>query len=177
MKYCGICHSDLHRAAGHLEVAGKTEYPCVPGHELAGVCIQVGANVTKVKIGDHCGVGCMVDSCKNCHHCKNGQEQHCRSHCGTYQSKNKNNREHFTNPPNSLTLGGYTDKFVVDEDFTIIIPKSYPMEAAGPVMCAGITMYDPLLQHKVQAGDRVGIVGLGGLGVMGVKVSDHREAT
>jgi len=174
LKFCGICHSDLHVAAGHMAgVTGAVQYPCVPGHELAGVCIQVGDSVTKVKVGDQVGVGCLVDACQSCSSCKMNQEQKCKKHVGTYQGKNKCCRENFTVPENSRTIGGYSEKMVVDENFAIIIPEGYKLEAAGPVMCAGITMYDPMVQHGVKAGDRVGIVGLGGLGVMGLKVSER----
>jgi D-arabinose 1-dehydrogenase-like Zn-dependent alcohol dehydrogenase len=171
MKYSGICHSDLHVAAGHMAgIGGPVRYPCVPGHELAGVAVRVGASVTKVKVGDHVGVGCMVDSCGTCKSCIAGEEQKCMKQVATYQGKNHHGRAAVW-PPNSRTLGGYTKVHVVHENFAIVIPKTYKLEAAGPVMCAGITMYDPMMQLKVKAGDKIGIVGLGGLGVMGVKIA------
>jgi len=171
MKYCGVCHSDLSIAAGHLEgFAGKVEYKCVPGHELAGVCTRVGEAVTKVKVGDHVGVGCMVDSCGKCKSCRSGNENKCMYQVQTYQGKDLNGRAAVW-PPKSRTLGGYTDVMVVHENFAINIPKHFPLEAAGPVMCAGVTMYDPMLQHGVKAGDKVGIVGLGGLGSLGTKIA------
>jgi len=170
MKYCGVCHSDLHIAANHLKGVSPTEYPCVPGHELAGVCIQVGSKVSKVKVGDHVGVGCMLDSCKNCSNCKKGEEQKCSKQVGTYNGKDYHGRA-TSHPPGRSTLGGYTSKFVVHEDFAILIPKDYPLEAAGPVMCAGITMYDPMRCYGVKEGHNVGIIGLGGLGQMGIRVA------
>ena len=170
MKYCGVCHSDLHIAAGHMQnLTGEVEYPCVPGHELAGVVKEIGSKVTKFSVGDHIGVGCMVDSCLECSNCKGGEEQKCSKQVGTYAAKDWSGRA-FT-PERKQTLGGYTTIMVVQERFGIKIPKTYPLEMAGPVMCAGITMYDPLKAFGAKAGDKVGIVGLGGLGVMGVKLA------
>lgn len=178
MKYCGVCHSDLHDAAGHLDdLLGKRKYPHVPGHELSGVCLQVGARVTKFKVGDHIGVGCMVDSCLSCASCHSGKEQKCKnSMTPTYQGFNQHGRAATypaiqANGEKGYTLGGYTSKMVVTEHFGILIPKSYPLEYAGPVMCAGVTVYDPLQEHGVKAGSKVGIVGLGGLGQMGVRIA------
>jgi len=170
MKYCGVCHSDLHIAAGHMAgVFGKPEYPCVPGHELAGVVKQIGSKVTKFSVGDHIGVGCLVDSCLECNKCQAGNEQKCKKQVGTYGGKDWSGRAKV--PGREQTIGGYTSIMVVQERFGIKIPKSYPLEMAGPVMCAGITMYDPLKAFKAKPGDKVGIVGLGGLGVMGVKLA------
>jgi uncharacterized zinc-type alcohol dehydrogenase-like protein len=167
MKYCGVCHSDLHKAANHN--MGATQYPCVPGHELAGVCAAIGPKVTKIQVGMHVGVGCMVDSCLECQACTQGEEQKCKSYVSTYGGVDKGSGRAFS--PIGYTLGGYTTKHVVHERFAIIIPRSYPLEAAGPVMCAGITMYDPLKKLGARPGTRVGIVGLGGLGVMGIKLA------
>jgi len=143
MKFSGVCHSDLHVAAGHMAgVAGEVMYPCVPGHELAGVAVRVGAAVTKVKVGDHVGVGCMVDSCGTCKLCKSGEEQKCMKQVGTYQGKDFHGRAAVWPPgKDARTLVGYTKVHVVHENFAIVIPKSYRLEAAGPVMCAGITMF------------------------------------
>lgn len=171
MKYCGVCHSDLHKAADHNSGIGATEYPCVPGHELAGVCIDVGTAVTKVAVGDHLGVGCLVDSCQECAQCKAGEEQHCSKKVGTYGGKDNGSGRAETYPPGRQTYGGYTQFMVVDENFCIHIPKDYPLEAAGPVMCAGLTMFDPLKKHGVGPGSHVAVVGLGGLGQMGVKLA------
>jgi uncharacterized zinc-type alcohol dehydrogenase-like protein len=172
MKYCGVCHTDLHTAAGHLAALGMKAYPCVPGHELVGVCTAVGSKVTRVKVGDHVGVGCMVDSCMNCAACKRGEEQMCTKQVGTYGGKDNGSGRAATGPGAPRhTLGGYTTRMVVDEKFSIIIPKSYPLENAGPVMCAGVTLYDPLRRYGAKAGTRVGIVGIGGLGHVGIKVA------
>jgi len=171
MHYCGVCHSDIHAAAGHLEMMGKNEYPMVPGHELAGVVSEVGSKVSKFKVGMKIGVGCMVDSCGSCAQCKKGFEQKCKKEStGTYGKRDKHGRAAVF-PKGSRTLGGYTDLFVVNENFGIVIPDSFPLEYAGPVMCAGVTMYDPLMTQQVRAGDTVGIIGLGGLGQMGVKIA------
>lgn len=167
MKYCGVCHSDVHHAANHN--MGQTPYPCVPGHELAGVCVAVGAACTKIRVGMRVGVGCMVDSCLDCKLCGDGEEQKCDKLVGTYGGKDKGSGRAAS--PCGWTLGGYTSRFVVHEHFAIIIPDGYPLEAAGPVMCAGITMYDPFAKLNATVGTRVGIVGLGGLGVMGIKIA------
>ena len=170
MKFCGVCHTDLHVAAGHLGIT-PTRYPCVPGHELAGVCVQVGSNVTKFKTGDQVGVGCMVDSCLNCSACRSGEEQLCSKQTATYNGANRNGRAGVF-PPGSQTLGGYTKTMIVHERFGILIPETYPLTMAGPVMCAGITMYDPMIKAKLPSGASVGIIGLGGLGVMGLKIAN-----
>mmetsp|Transcript_77943 Transcript_77943/g.170744 ORF Transcript_77943/g.170744 Transcript_77943/m.170744 type:complete len:407 (+) Transcript_77943:99-1319(+) len=171
MKYCGVCHSDLHVAANHMSGIGMaTKYPCVPGHELAGVCIAVGEKVTKVKVGDHVGVGCMVDSCLECKECLAGNEQKCKKMVQTYNQEDRSGRA-ATYPQGGHTLGGYTSKFVVHEKFSIVIPKSYPLECAGPVLCSGVTMYEPMKVHGVTKDSHVGIVGLGGLGGMGIKLA------
>mmetsp|Transcript_90077 Transcript_90077/g.188344 ORF Transcript_90077/g.188344 Transcript_90077/m.188344 type:complete len:407 (-) Transcript_90077:202-1422(-) len=171
MKYCGVCHSDLHIAANHLKGAGMpTTYPCVPGHELAGICIAVGEKVTRVKVGDQVGVGCMVDSCLQCKSCKAGHEQKCKKMVQTYNQKDWSGRA-ATYPPGGHTKGGYTSKMVVHERFAIVIPSSYPLDCAGPVMCSGITMYEPMKVHGVTKDSNVGIVGLGGLGGMGIKLA------
>mmetsp|Transcript_94344 Transcript_94344/g.197025 ORF Transcript_94344/g.197025 Transcript_94344/m.197025 type:complete len:407 (-) Transcript_94344:810-2030(-) len=171
MKYCGVCHSDLHVAANHWAAGGMpTKYSCVPGHELAGVCIAVGEKVTKVKVGDHVGVGCMVDSCLECKECLAGNEQKCKKMVQTYNQEDRSGRA-ATYPQGGHTLGGYTSKFVVHEKFSIVIPKSYPLECAGPVLCSGVTMYEPMKVHGVTKDSHVGIVGLGGLGGMGIKLA------
>mmetsp|Transcript_8862 Transcript_8862/g.13077 ORF Transcript_8862/g.13077 Transcript_8862/m.13077 type:complete len:407 (-) Transcript_8862:692-1912(-) len=171
MKYCGVCHSDLHVAANHMSGIGMaTKYPCVPGHELAGVCIAVGEKVTKVKVGDHVGVGCMVDACLQCKECLAGHEQKCRKMVQTYNMKDWSGRAK-SYPEGGHTLGGYTNKMVVHEKFSIVIPKSYPLECAGPVLCSGITMYEPMKTFGVTKDSHVGIVGLGGLGGMGIKLA------
>jgi uncharacterized zinc-type alcohol dehydrogenase-like protein len=170
MKYCGVCHSDLHFANNDL---GNAVYPMVPGHELAGVCVSVGKKVTKFAKGDHVGVGCFVDSCLECSHCQAGEEQYCTKGCTfTYGAPAPHGRANpgpgFESAP---TYGGYSTQMVIHERFAIKIPKSYPLEKAGPLMCAAITMYDPLKHFGAKAGTRVGIMGLGGLGTMGVKLA------
>lgn len=171
MKYCGVCHSDLSVAAGHMDGVNPAAYPCVPGHELAGVCEAVGPKVSLIQVGQQVGVGCMVDSCQRCSSCRQGEEQKCTKQVGTYCGKDNGSGRAATYPAGQQTLGGYTTKMVVDENFAIRIPDGYPLEMAGPVMCAGITMYDPLKRLGMKPGDRVGIVGLGGLGQMGIKIA------
>eukprot|EP00127_Corallochytrium_limacisporum_P001579 Clim_evm32s66 gene=Clim_evmTU32s66 len=170
MKYCGVCHTDLHIAANHFPDVRPAKYPCVPGHELAGICAAVGPKVTKFKVGDTVGVGCMVDSCQECSACKRGEEQFCSKVVGTYNAPDKNGRA-ASYPPGKPTYGGYTTAHVCNEEFVIRIPKDYPLECAGPVMCSGVTMYSPLRRYGAKEGDTVGIVGLGGLGRMGIAIA------
>jgi len=174
MKFCGVCHSDVVWASGDAAaIMGFPQFPAVPGHELAGICAAVGQNVTKVKVGDQVGVGCMVDSCRNCSKCRSGDENWCkRKFTSTYGGQNRHG--HAATSPKvrgDQTKGGYCTKMVVDEHFAILIPSSYPLEKAGPVMCAGITMYEPLIDHGAKAGTRVGFVGLGGLGLIGIQIA------
>jgi len=170
MKYCGVCHSDLHHAANHNSAFNQTKYPCVPGHELAGIVTACGKDCTKISVGMRVGVGCIVDSCLECKMCLAGEEQKClKGMVGTYGAIDKHGR---AMSPVGHTLGGYTSSMVVHEHFAIIIPETFDLKAAGPVMCAGITMYDPLVKlGAADAPKRVGIVGLGGLGVMGIKLA------
>jgi len=170
MKYCGVCHTDLHHAANHL---GNAVYPTVPGHELAGVVSACGPDVEKLKVGMHVGVGCMVDSCLSCKACKAGDQHKCMKQVATYGGTDRSGRA-ATYPVGEKTLGGYTSVMVCDERFVIIIPDEFPLEYAGPVMCAGVTMLDPLKQYEAKDGSRVGIIGLGGLGLMGVKIAKAR---
>jgi uncharacterized zinc-type alcohol dehydrogenase-like protein len=152
-------------------VGGKVAYPIVPGHELAGVCVAVGPGVTKFKVGDQVGVGCMVDACLACAACKRGEEQLCsKGNIATYNGRNKFGRAE-TYPAGGATLGGYTTKMVVHERFGIKLPEGYPLEFAGPVMCAGVTLFDPLRRYGAGPGKRVAIIGLGGLGQMGVRIA------
>mmetsp|Transcript_26085 Transcript_26085/g.46384 ORF Transcript_26085/g.46384 Transcript_26085/m.46384 type:complete len:361 (-) Transcript_26085:173-1255(-) len=167
IKYCGVCHSDLHTAKGEW---GMPVYPCVPGHEAAGVVSAVGSNVTKFKVGDHAGVGCFVDSCLDCSQCTAGDEQYCeKGMTMTYNSKPVHGRAGPVESP--TTYGGYSRTMVVNERFTIKIPDGYPMECAGPLMCAAITVWDPLRHWGAKEGTRVGIIGMGGLGMMGLKLA------
>jgi uncharacterized zinc-type alcohol dehydrogenase-like protein len=176
--YCGVCHSDLHFAAGHMNGVSETKWPCVPGHELAGVVTAVGSKVSAFKVGDHVGVGCMVDSCHTCSACKRGEEQKCRKQVATYCAVDNGSGRAQTFPPNQgQTLGGYSSKMVCDEQFCIRIPSDYPLEMAGPLMCAAVTVYDPFKKGQVKQGSAVGIVGLGGLGQMAVKIAKALGAT
>merc|ERR1711936_172868 len=166
LKYCGICHSDVHIAENHM---GFTSYPCVPGHELAGVVTWVGRKVTKVKVGDHVGVGCMVDSCGDCKFCQDGEEQFCPTMVSTYAGDPQHGN---CLTESGHTHGGYSAQHTVPERFIVKIPAGYPLEAAGPVFCAGITMFTPLVNYGAdKGGKRVGVVGIGGLGQMGVRLA------
>ncbi|NVJ02187.1 NAD(P)-dependent alcohol dehydrogenase [Myxococcus sp. AM009] len=159
--YCGVCHSDLHQARDEW---GGSLFPMVPGHEIVGRVVRVGDQVKKFKVGDLAGVGCMVDSCRTCPSCQEGLEQYCDvGNIQTYNGKEKDGR--------TVTQGGYSEAIVVDEAFTLKIPENLDPAAAAPLLCAGITTYSPLRHWKVQPGQRVGVVGLGGLGHMGVKLA------
>ncbi len=158
--YCGVCHSDLHTARGEW---GGTTYPCVPGHEIIGRATSVGAQVQKFKVGDTVGVGCMVDSCRTCANCKEDLEQFCDNTVFTYNSPDKHT--------NGITYGGYSERIVVDEAFVLKVPPNLDLAATAPLLCAGITTYSPMHYHNVTTGQKVGVVGLGGLGHMGVKIA------
>lgn len=159
--YCGVCHSDLHTVRNEW---GGTMYPCVPGHEIVGKVTAVGNHVKKFKVGDLAGVGCLVDSCRECDNCKEGLEQYCTNGMvGTYNGLQKDG--------SGNTYGGYSKSIVVHEDFVLHISDKLPLEAVAPLLCAGITTYSPLRHWKVGKGTRVGILGLGGLGHMGVKIA------
>lgn len=161
--FCGVCHSDLHTARGEWE---GTLYPCVPGHEIVGRVTAVGSDVTKFQVGDIAGVGCMVDSCGECHSCREGEEQYCETtgFVGTYNGPDPVLGGH--------TFGGYSDHIVVDEGFVLKVGhEADDLAAVAPLLCAGITTYSPLKHWKVGPGQKVGIVGLGGLGHMGVKIA------
>jgi len=174
MQFCGVCHSDLHIANDHLKAVKPTSYPCVPGHELSGVVAAVGSAVTKFRVGDHAGVGCFVDSCLECDACLKGEDHTCKKQVGTYNGKDQNGR---AVQEGGYTLGGYTSKMVVHERFAIQIPKTYPLEYAGPVMCAGVTMFEPMRRYGIERGMHVGVVGIGGLGAMGVKLAKAMGCT
>ncbi len=160
--YCGVCHSDLHQARDEWHEAVPTAYPCVPGHEIVGRVSKVGANVQKFKVGDLAAVGCMVDSCRTCPSCTRGLEQYCQHFpTFTYNGRDKHS--------GGVTYGGYSEAIVVDEAFTLKVSDKMNLAATAPLLCAGITTYSPLRHWKVGPGQKVGIVGLGGLGHMGVK--------
>lgn len=159
--YCGVCHSDLHTVRNEW---GNTIYPVVPGHEIVGRVSATGENVTKFKTGDFAGVGCLVDSCRKCDNCNRGLEQYCSNgSVGTYNGKDRED--------GTITFGGYSKQIIVHEDFVLHISDKQPLEAIAPLLCAGITTYSPLRHWKVGKGDKVGVVGLGGLGHMGVKLA------
>ena len=168
IKFSGICHSDIHTIKGHW---GKQQYPQVPGHEIAGIVTAVGKNVTKFKLGDKAGVGCMVNSCMQCDSCKNGEEHHCETTgmTGTYGSPEKSS-------PTGITQGGYSNNIVVTEHFAIKIPKNMDLKFAAPLLCAGITTYSPLMKVKMKKADKIGVVGIGGLGHMAVKLAVSKGA-
>lgn len=158
--YAGICHSDLHHVFGDW---GAEEYPMVPGHEIAGRVVAVGSKVTRFKPGDRAGIGCMIGSCRQCDACRHDLEQYCQEGpIMTYHGTDRYNGDEHTQ-------GGYSDTYVVDEDFAIRIPDEAPIEKVAPLLCAGITTYSPLMQAGVKRGDKVGIAGFGGLGHMGVQ--------
>ena len=159
--YCGVCHSDLHTARNDW---GFTVYPAVPGHEIVGKVTKVGSEVTKLKVGDLAGVGCLVDSCHTCDSCKNDLEQYCLTgFTGTYGSADK----HL----GGYTYGGYSQKIVVDEHFVLKVPSNLDLAAVAPLLCAGITTWSPLRHWKVTKGSKVAVVGLGGLGHMAIKLA------
>ncbi len=162
--YCGVCHSDLHTVRNEWSAFMPTVYPCVPGHEIVGRVVKVGSAVKKFKEGDVAAVGCMVDSCRKCSSCLAGEEQYCENGMTlTYEG------------PDSIlggiTYGGYSDSIVVDQAFVLRVPKALDPAGAAPLLCAGITTYSPLRHWNVGKGKRVGIVGLGGLGHMGLKLA------
>ena len=160
--YCGVCHSDLHQVRNEWKEVMATVYPCVPGHEIVGRVVKVGKDVKKFKEGDIAAVGCMVDSCRHCASCLAGEEQYCENGLTlTYNGEDK----HL----GGVTYGGYSDSIVVDESYVLRVPKSLDPAGAAPLLCAGITTYSPLHHWKVGKGQKVGVVGLGGLGHMGVK--------
>lgn len=159
--FCGVCHSDLHTARNEWH---GTVYPCVPGHEIVGKIVSVGNHVKKFKVGDLAAVGCLVDSCRECEYCKEDLEQYCEAGItGTYNSPDK----HL----GTQTYGGYSESIVVDEAFVLRVPANLDLAATAPLLCAGITTYSPLRHWKVGPGQKVGIIGLGGLGHMGVKLA------
>ncbi|MCW5581580.1 MAG: NAD(P)-dependent alcohol dehydrogenase, partial [Luteimonas sp.] len=160
--YCGVCHSDIHQVRN--EWGGGSLYPMVPGHEIVGTVAQVGREAKKFKVGDVVGVGCFVDSCRTCAQCCAGEEQFCsEGMVATY-----NGRERGSGAP---TYGGYSTRIVVDQDYVLRIPDGMPLDAAAPLLCAGITTYSPLRHFGAKPGDKVAVVGLGGLGHMAVKLA------
>lgn len=161
IHFAGICHSDIHTVRAEW---GQPRYPVVPGHEIAGVVTEIGSGVTKFKVGDRVGVGCFVDSCRECDNCKAGLQQYCIGRGGMTGTYNAVDRA------GQPTAGGYSGSFVVDEDYALRIPDALRLDDAAPLLCAGITTFSPLRHWNVGPGSRVGVVGLGGLGHMAVKL-------
>jgi alcohol dehydrogenase (NADP+) len=162
IEFAGICHSDIHTGRNEW---GEAHFPLVPGHEIAGIVEEVGSEAGKHSVGDHVGVGCMVDSCRECENCKAGEEQYClKGNVGTYNAQDYHKGDAWTD-------GGYSTHIVVDEDFVLRIPDSIPLDQAAPLLCAGITLYSPLHHWQAGPGKKVAIVGMGGLGHMGVKIA------
>ena len=169
--YCGVCHSDIHQVDNDWK---NTIYPCVPGHEIIGKITSAGSAVTKFKVGDIVGVGCMIDSCGHCNPCKEGEEQFCEGPVGetmTYNGYWKPDGTDFN------TLGGFSTNLVVRESFVLHIPESLKISAAAPILCAGVTTFSPLKHWGVKEGHHVGIIGIGGLGHMAVKLAKAMGAT
>jgi alcohol dehydrogenase (NADP+) len=165
IHYCGVCHSDIHQARNEW---GGSIYPMVPGHEITGLVSKIGSAVRTFKVGDTIGVGCIVESCHVCSSCDEKLEQYCENgFIGTYNSTDKDG---------TLTYGGYSTQITVNEKFCLKIPKNLPLDKAAPLLCAGITTYSPLKQWNVKKGDRVAVVGLGGLGHMAVKLASAMGA-
>ncbi|MEZ0342546.1 NAD(P)-dependent alcohol dehydrogenase [Mycobacterium sp. pV006] len=160
IHYVGICHSDIHTVRAEW---GEVAYPLVPGHEIAGVVTEIGSEVTKFAVGDRVGVGCFVDSCRECARCRAGEEQYCRGGMvGTYNSVDRDG---------TTTQGGYSGAIVVDENYVLRIPDAIPLDRAAPLLCAGITTYSPLRHWKAGDGTRVAVIVLGGLGHLAVKLA------
>jgi uncharacterized zinc-type alcohol dehydrogenase-like protein len=162
ISHCGVCHSDLHQVRNEWQSVMPTVYPCVPGHEIVGRVARVGRDVRKFREGDTAAVGCMVNSCRDCPSCADGEEQYCQKGMTlTYNSPDK--------LLGGVTYGGYSEAIIVDENYVLRVPKALDPAGTAPLLCAGITTYSPLRHWKVARGQKVGIVGLGGLGHMGVK--------
>ena len=161
IQYCGICHTDIHQVRNEW---GASTFPMVPGHEIAGVVTGIGPKVTSYKMGDRVAVGCFVDSCRRCGPCLKGLEQYCvEGPTLTYNAVERDGK--------NRTQGGYSNNIILDENYVLRIPENIPMNRAAPLLCAGITMYSPLIHWKAGPGKKVGIIGLGGLGHMGVKIA------
>lgn len=161
IRYCGICHTDIHQVRDEW---GRSAFPMVPGHEIAGVVSRVGSKATRYKTGDRVGVGCFIDSCRRCGPCKKNMQQYCdNAPSFTYNG--------FEQDKKTPTQGGYSSQIVVNEDYVLRMPDSLPLDAAAPLLCAGITLYSPLMHWKAGPGKNVAIIGLGGLGHMGVKLA------
>jgi len=168
VKYASICHSDIHQMKGHW---GPQQYPQIPGHEIVGIVKQVGRKVTKFKVGDRAGVGCMVDSCLECESCRHGEEHYCEQGKTLFTYGYPDKRS-----PTGITQGGYASNIVVRDHFAVHIPENIPLQEAAPLLCAGITTYSPIMQARFDIGDKVGVAGIGGLGHMAVKLAVSKGA-
>lgn len=166
IKYASICHSDIHQMKGHW---GPQQYPQVPGHEIVGVVSAVGKKVTKFKVGDRAGVGCMVDGCVDCPDCKGDEEQYCADTVFTYGNPQASS-------PTGISQGGYSNNIVVRDHFAVHIPDNVSFQEAAPLLCAGITTYSPLMKYGIKRGEKVGVAGIGGLGHMAIKIAVSRGA-
>jgi len=161
IKYCGICHTDIHQVGDEW---GGSQFPMVPGHEITGIVLQVGPKVSRYKTGDKVGVGCFVDSCRKCEPCRKNLEQYCTGGMTTTYNGFEQDRK-------TPTQGGYSNKIVVDENYVLRIPDNLPLDKTAPLLCAGITLYSPLVHWGAGPGKKVAIIGLGGIGHMGVKIA------
>lgn len=168
IKFSGVCHSDIHQERGHW---APQQYPQIPGHEIAGIVAAVGKNVTRFKVGDRAGVGCMVDSCLTCESCKSGEEHHCdnKATIFTYGSPDKTS-------PSGIAQGGYANNIIAKEHFVFKIPDNIELQYAAPLLCAGITTYSPLMRANFKRGDKIGIAGIGGLGHLAIKLAVSKGA-
>jgi len=162
VTHCGVCHSDLHQARNDW---GNTQYPCVPGHEVVGTVTAIGEGVSKVKVGDVVGVGCIIDSCQECDYCKAGEENYCQGEKGATLTYNGP-----MNPDGTNTYGGYSTDLIAREEFILKVPGEIDPEFAGPIMCAGITVYSPMKHWDLKHGQTLGVAGIGGLGHMAVQI-------
>jgi alcohol dehydrogenase (NADP+) len=165
IEYCGVCHSDVHQVRNEW---GFSRYPIVPGHEIVGTVVRTGGAAARFRLGERVGVGCFVDSCRACEACRQHEEQFCGGCVLTYNGLEKDGQ--------TLTYGGYSAQIVVNESYVLRVPANIPPDRAAPLLCAGITTYSPLKQWRVKAGDRIAVVGLGGLGHMGVKLASAMGA-
>ena len=172
IQYCGICHSDIHQVNTEWEDANAF-FPMIPGHEITGIVSDIGEKVTRYKKGDRVAVGCMVDSCRKCDACVNDLEQYCT---GGGPVLTYNGEEKIDAGKKMITQGGYSNKIEVDENYVLAVPEGLPLDKAAPLLCAGITLYSPLMHWKAGPGKKVAIIGLGGLGHMGVKIAHALKA-
>jgi uncharacterized zinc-type alcohol dehydrogenase-like protein len=168
LLYCGICHSDIHQSRDDW---GNTVWPCVPGHEIVGRVSKVGKAVKNFQVGEMAAIGCMIDSCGECYSCRHGEEQYCESETGFLGTYNGT-----LSPSGQDTYGGYSDRYVVKEHFLLKVPKGIPPEAAGPILCAGVTTYSPLKHWGIKEGMKVGVAGFGGLGHMATQIANAMGA-